>query len=148
MSVSVCSTLSGKVALKHPESGVLVREDGAVFMVLKGWNYGQDSVRGYKRIHSRGKFYPVHRLVAEAFLPNPDNKPTVDHINRDKLDNRVSNLRWASWFEQAHNTEKWLKNEADCMHVRGPGSRKYNRLKSQKRRARLKLERSSAFSEM
>jgi len=38
----------------------------------------------------------IHRLVAEAFLPNPDNLPEVDHIDRDKNNNQVSNLRWAS----------------------------------------------------
>ena len=36
----------------------------------------------------------VHRLVAEAFIPNPDNLDTVDHINFDPTDNRVCNLRW------------------------------------------------------
>ncbi len=38
----------------------------------------------------------IHRLVAEAFLPNPDNLAEVDHIDRDKNNNHVSNLRWAS----------------------------------------------------
>jgi hypothetical protein len=46
----------------------------------------------------------VHRLVAQAFIPNPDNKPEIDHINRDGCDNRVENLRWASRSENAINT--------------------------------------------
>jgi len=48
----------------------------------------------------------VHRLVALTFLPNPENKETVDHINRDKLDNRVENLRWATQSEQNINSNR------------------------------------------
>lgn len=45
----------------------------------------------------------VHRLVAMAFIDNPDNKPEVDHINRIRDDNRVINLRWVTKIENANN---------------------------------------------
>lgn len=65
---------------------------------------------GYKYFRCRlqnGKWTValVHRIVALAFIPNPDNKPTVDHINRNPSDNRISNLRWATRIEQALNRE-------------------------------------------
>lgn len=67
---------------------------------------------GYKKITLYNKTVEVeylHRLVADAFIPNPDNKPTVDHINRDRLDNRVENLRWATYKEQSGNQGKASK---------------------------------------
>ena len=45
----------------------------------------------------------VHRLVAKAFIPNPDGKPEVDHIDRNRANNVVSNLRWATRCEQNLN---------------------------------------------
>ena len=51
---------------------------------------------GYLEVHlskdSKRKYFLVHRLVAEAFLENPDNKPQVNHIDGDKSNNHVSNL--------------------------------------------------------
>lgn len=45
----------------------------------------------------------VHRIVADNFLLNPEDKPTVDHINRKRDDNRLCNLRWATHKEQGEN---------------------------------------------
>ena len=44
--------------------------------------------------HGQSKMYRVHRLVAEAYIPNPDNLPQVDHIDNDKTHNYVNNLQW------------------------------------------------------
>jgi len=45
----------------------------------------------------------IHQIVCSVFQPNPENKPTVDHIDRDKLNNRPNNLRWATSTEQNNN---------------------------------------------
>ena len=105
----ICSTLSGMMAIKHPTLGVLVREDGSVLNRVKGntdkygWMKGWVEKDGYSRIKIQGKPYSVHRLVADTFITNPENKPTVDHINRNRSDNRVCNLRWATYKEQNDN---------------------------------------------
>lgn len=63
---------------------------------------------GYFQVHlitNEDKLYLVHRLVAMTYLDNPENKPTVDHINRIRSDNRVENLRWATHKEQYENQD-------------------------------------------
>ena len=52
------------------------------------------------------KHFLVHRLVAEAFIPNPENKPEIDHINRIRTDNRFCNLKWVFDNEQWENTSR------------------------------------------
>lgn len=65
---------------------------------------------GYKQVHLcdiTKKLHNVHRLVAEAFLPNPDNLPCVNHKNEDRTDNRVENLEWC--------TQKYNINYGTCI---------------------------------
>lgn len=70
--------------------------------------------RGYNKVflhNSDGdrKSRPIHRLVAETFIPNPLNLPVVNHINGDKLDNRVENLEWVTHQE---NTRHFFDNNS------------------------------------
>lgn len=70
---------------------------------------------GYERITlgqkvGKRKIYGVHRIVCSVFIPNPEHKKTVNHINHIRNDNRVSNLEWATEVEQYNNT--WRKNMA------------------------------------
>ena len=53
----------------------------------------------------------VHRLVAIAFIPNPENKPEVDHIDRDRKNNLVTNLRWATHQENSLNRRQYTENK-------------------------------------
>ena len=62
---------------------------------------------GYKKVtlqqNGKRKDVFIHRLVAQVFIPNLENKPYIDHINRDSQDNRVENLRWCTAKENNAN---------------------------------------------
>ena len=69
--------------------------------------------RGYRAVVIRRKTHMVHRLVAQAFIPNPDNKPCVNHIDGNKLNNHVSNLEWCSVQENnLHARQTGLHKQA------------------------------------
>ena len=55
------------------------------------------------------KSFKIHRLVALNFIPNPENKETVNHINHNKLDNNINNLEWATTTEQNNHKRKCKK---------------------------------------
>ena len=73
--------------------------------ILKGGKTSRNSNYHYVGLSKDGKVTNkyIHRLVAEAFIPNPENKPTVDHLNRDTSNNTLENIRWATYDEQATN---------------------------------------------
>jgi hypothetical protein len=88
---------------------------------VKTFKYGKERhlisslIRNYCQIHLNRKTYRLHRLVAIAFIPNPENKEYVDHIDRDTKNNKVSNLRWATAKENANN----------CNHIIGDSGHRY-----------------------
>ena len=94
----------------------MIYPDGGIWS-----NYGKGKFlkqtihkKGYHRVglyrDGKQKRFSVHRLVAQAFIPNPDNKPEVDHINQDKSDNRLENLRWVTSSENNQNKGKDITN--------------------------------------
>lgn len=80
-----------------------VSNQGRVWDVKNGLEVSQvlAGIPQYKYVNmtrddGQRKLIRVHRIIAEAFVPNPENLPIVDHINQDKMDNRISNLRWVT----------------------------------------------------
>ena len=98
------------VIKKHPTLDIYCLSDGRLLKRTNGntnkfdFTYGTVNNKGYLVTQYEGKQYRVHRLIADAFLPNLENKTTVDHIDRNSLNNRVSNLRWADLSEQKNNS--------------------------------------------
>ena len=87
--------------------------------ILKGWIDNNGYLLLTLKKDKKDKKFRVHRLVAHMFIPNPDNKPEVDHINTDRCDNDVNNLRWVTRKENHNNPitkehHKGKKDGRDC----------------------------------
>mgnify|MGYP003643384718 CR=1 FL=1 len=80
----------GKVQNKKSKRYLKQCEDSGGYLQVKLYN-------------NKSKIYNIHRLVALHYIPNPDNKRCVDHINRNRTDNRLDNLRWATHSENNQN---------------------------------------------
>ena len=82
-----------------------------------------EDYKGYLEVgltkNGKRKQFRIHRLVAEAFIPNPENKPCIDHINTVKSDNRVENLRWVTYKENSNNEKTLEKFKGENHHFFG-----------------------------
>lgn len=90
--------------IKGYEKLYAVTEDGQVYSYSSQKFISQHNFRNgylYVDLYKNGKKkkFRVHRLVADAYVPNPSNLPQVNHINENKSDNVVSNLEWVSCKE-------------------------------------------------
>ena len=118
--IEIWKDIEGYEGLYQVSSLGRVRSLDREIVVLRGGNYyskiqkgciitNQKDTRGYNQVQlhkgTRKQVCTMRvcRLVANAFIPNPDNKPCIDHINTDREDDRVSNLRWVSYKENSEN---------------------------------------------
>lgn len=84
--------------IKHIKDNYYIAEDGTVLKAMKPWLNG-----GYENIKLSGKHESIHRLVAQAFVPNLENKPQVNHIDGNKQNNHYSNLEWVTEKENINH---------------------------------------------
>lgn len=90
----------------------LISTDGIV--TRNGKQLGFINAQGYATVclckNNIQKFITIHRLVGLTFIPNPDNKKEIDHIDRDRTNNHISNLRWCSPSENQRNRTTLVGN--------------------------------------
>lgn len=125
----------------HPKLNIWVREDGCVYLPQNyrfpaHWTFGSKNSRGYMKVRIDGKFYLVHRLIAETFIGEIPPDCEIDHLNRVRDDNRIENIRIVTRSENHRNTfahdrveaqgrthwyedEKQYKNEKDARYSQG-----------------------------
>ena len=72
---------------------------GKVGILKGGYNPAGYRIVLFNTADKGKNYFTIHRLVAQTFIPNPENKPCIDHINGDRSDNRVENLRWVTQEE-------------------------------------------------
>lgn len=87
----------GTVYCNNPINGLGKLRSGKMRLLKHKINYsGYHEITLYNKCTNKKGYKRIHRLVAEAFIPNPLNLPSINHIDEDKNNNHISNLEWCS----------------------------------------------------
>lgn len=151
--INIAFTFTKKALAQDKATGFWVSSDGKeVYLdsnkekALKRYETG----KGYYQISHQQELFYVHRLVAVAFIPNILDKPFINHIDGNKLNNDMSNLEWVTASENTqHAYESGLMNKkqyecANCHEKIGKSKtglcHRCQKLEKQKQSAQLKIE--------
>lgn len=105
--------------------GYSITDDGKVISykyktprIMKTW-YQKSGYENIKLCKNNQTYhFLIHRLVAEAFIPNPNNLPEVNHINKNRQDNRAENLEWSDRVDNvydSYSTMSPIRNFRECI---------------------------------
>lgn len=123
-----------RVCMKHGHNisdGVIVEKyyvlfsNGDIFVMDTGRKLKPTlNGAGYLSVSLNGKPYRIHRLIGENFIPNPNNKPCINHIDGVKTNNKISNLEWCTQSENVkHAFDTGLKKPANLKGENYPWSK-------------------------
>ena len=118
--------------MKQIYTNYYITEDGKLFNKTKQLKTykGERYEKVVLKIDGKSTMKYIHRLVAEAFIPNPHNKATVNHIDGNKMNNCVSNLEWATQSENNyHSYQIGLKVPYDRRGTNNPNYKHGKRMK-------------------
>ena len=111
----------------------LINESGYCYLTLK-----KDGIRSKSFIH---------RLLGKQYLPNPENKLEIDHIDRNKINNSLENIRWVTRLENTHNKSNYKDNlTPEQLQIRIDRTRERAKLWARKNTASKKLLNIQLFS--
>ena len=93
--------------LNHPDYEILNEFPFTIRKKANHYELKESSNKGYLTVTVDGKNCRKHRLIALQFLPNPNNYTQVDHINHNRRDNHLDNLRWISHSDNSRNKSSY-----------------------------------------